>query len=152
MLICKQLQLCPLPSLSAFITFTLQGCQTVLFKKLQCAKNERLRLFYCLTPLQQKMPIFLNFKPKLFSKKGRFWENVLDSFRHFLPLKSFYFQPQNRPKKCLKKHRLLPVFSIIFLKRCYIITLYLCQIVPIRLKQLLNLKENGEGRVAILWA
>ena len=60
-------------------------------KKLQCAKNERLRLFYCLTPLQQKMPVFLNFKPKLFSKKGRFWENVLDSFWQFLPLKSLYF-------------------------------------------------------------
>ena len=26
----------------------------------------------------EKMPIFLNFKPKLFSKKSRFWENVLD--------------------------------------------------------------------------
>ena len=33
------------PPLSAFITFTLQGCWTVLVKKLQCAKNERLRLF-----------------------------------------------------------------------------------------------------------
>ena len=102
------------PSLSAFITFTLQGCQTVLMRKLQCAKNERLRLFYCLTPLQQKMPIFLNFKPKLFSKKGRFWENALDNFRQFLRLKSLYFQPQNRLKKCPEKHRFLPVFSIIF--------------------------------------
>ena len=62
-----------------------------LMKKLQCAKNERLRLFHCLTPLQRKMPIFLNFKPKLFSKKGRFWENVLDNFQQFLPLKSLHF-------------------------------------------------------------